>query len=1510
MTDIDFSNIRSFSGSKHSGFEELVCQLAHLERPENAKKFVRKEGSGGDAGVECYWVLNDGREICWQAKYFLGEMNSSRWSQLDKSFQKALSKHQNLDTYVICLPLDKTDSRRTGKRGKQVTSLEDKWNEHEAKWKELANEQGCDVNIKFWGKHEIALLLTIDDPRYSGRCLYWFNDPVLRFSDLRDIAQKSRDTLGDRFTPEFHVDLPIVKQFDGLCANENWWSEISSHRAEFDKQYVRFSNCISDDKFEDSTPIDGTEFEDRCSKFIALLFGWIKPKCIDLDLTELKVLYRAVCDGYSQIYEIVEEKNFKDTDSSRNFQSTDADFRNQLEEIDASLESRNARAYSVGAALLDGEAGIGKSHLLCDIALNRLKNALPTLFLLGAQYGGGDPVDFIKKSLDLGQFRNKQVLGAIDSLGEAKRCKALIIIDAINEGPYRHQWSTFLKGFLTDISNFKNISLLISCRTTYLRYVLPDNVVGERLVRIHHQGFQGFEHRAAEKYLSQQGISKPSAPILTPEFSNPLFLKTCCKALKNSGENSFPKGLRGLTQIFNFYLGNVEKTISIKKQYNPSEKLARIALNKFTAKLFPGALSGIPTTEARQLINELDIAPHQEGGALFNLLLDEGVLSEDISYEDDESGHPIIRYTYERFSDVFVAQQLIGNHDSNTLKIIFDEAAPLGRYLRSSNLFEIVGILEALAIAIADKYHIELIDLMPDGIDIPNWQVDEIFINTVIWRSPDSFSDRTLEILNQIKANHLTQSPVLDILLKLATEPDHPWNACLLHRNLLDMEVSKRDHFWSIVIAMDDSSEEQGYESIVRTLIEWACFGKIDTAEDERIRLCAVTLFWFLTTSNRKVRDCATKSLVRILLERPRLIESLFNDFCDVNDLYLVERLYAVIYGVVCNTDDNDLIASVAQLVFEKLFKNGEPTPHILLRDYARGILELAQKKGILPTGIEPEHFRHPYRSPWPIENPSEEEINQIVGDEEYSDIKSSVMGFPGDFGNYTMSCVHRWSSTPLGDQHIKSGYQLKIEFANKFLEGELKDAYLSYIGPEKRDTIDLEAWIKLMEGEDDHRKILNDFARQEQEYGEALVKQIIDALDSDDQEYFRWLNGLANDHPAEFSRKWAQRWVCKRAYELGWKKELFAKFERNCSRGRGVGSSQKAMERVGKKYQWIAFHELLARLSDNVYWIDRGYSDLEESKYYGPWQVYKRNIDPTHWLRKNGEYRSFYNEQTTWWQPYRFPIENMEDLDDQKAYVFNQEELPDFSSLIITKVPEQSLDWYVLDGFWGQKQKELETDSGAPRLDCWSRINSILVSVDDFEEVKTNLSGVSLIDPSTVSTPENYMDGYLGEYPWHPVYDSQSNWQESNTSFGDIIPKRHFVPVSKYSWEKGDYDLSVEHTLSLFLPAKELVNELGLVRSSESFGNWKVGQDLVFIDPSIKEYGPSYALMREKELREWMTKKGLKIMWLISGGKRLFSINIGPVKFFGGLVYSGVYWLENDQLVGCLHFKKEMPVN
>ena len=498
--DINFSCIRTHDGSKNSGFEELICQIAHLKKPGDGKRFVKKNGSGGDAGVECYWILEDGTEICWQAKYFLDGMNPSRWQQIDESFTTALEKHPKLTHYIVCLPLDKADSRKKGKGGKQVVSVEDEWLEHIKKWASHAEAVGRKIEFSYWGKHEITTFLTTDDPLYSGRALYWFNEPFLGTKVFKNIAKRSQNSLGDRYTPELHVELPIAKSFDGLCLNFSWWDLLKEKRSELKGAS---SDVVSFLKIEDKNGNISLNSEsiknlsDQLNDFLDEFSKGIAEQDFHNRLSKLSSSLEVISGLFAEVYKDVHE-NIDWSERNDNSRNSLYKLDNAINDLSSFIKQKKATSSQTKAALLYGEAGIGKSHLLCDLSLHRINMNLPTLFLLGAQYQGGNPTAFLKESLDLQNYRNSQVLGAIDAAGEASGARALIIIDAINEGNNRDDWHNQITGFLSDLSRFPYIAVLFSCRSTYLSYILPDSADESLLPRIEHHGFRGHEHRAAE----------------------------------------------------------------------------------------------------------------------------------------------------------------------------------------------------------------------------------------------------------------------------------------------------------------------------------------------------------------------------------------------------------------------------------------------------------------------------------------------------------------------------------------------------------------------------------------------------------------------------------------------------------------------------------------------------------------------------------------------------------------------------------------------------------------------------------------------------------------------------------------------------------------------------------------------------------------------------------------------------------------------------------------------------
>ncbi|WP_436371796.1 AVAST type 2 anti-phage system protein Avs2 [Cytobacillus sp. BC1816] len=1510
MLNLDFTKIRSFDGSQDNGFEELICQLAHLKKPKDANYFVRKEGAGGDAGVECYWKLLYGTEHAWQAKYFPNRLEDEQWNQISKSVATALEKHPQLTKYYVCLPRDWTDSRKVSKSGKPVHSAWMKWEELVKKWTLLAESKGMAVEFLYWCKHDISLMLQTDDPQFAGRALYWFNEPVIQPQLLKNIALNSRTSLGERFTPENHLDLPIAEQFDGLGLTPEWKKRLREKRIIIVNQIKKLdTEFFANNNFKKKETCWTDlykELENLSNEFLIL----IEHETPLNNFKSLQSIYSTIevlldtCN--TTILNILEnETDTKLKKQWRDFNSTFRQLKDKLDEIKTFLFGKAVQAMMSKAAVLLGEAGIGKSHLLCDIALKRLDASLPTLFLLGQRYSGGNPLNFILDQLDIRGVSYSKVLGALDAAGEAKNTRTLIIIDAINEGNYRDEWMDHISSFLSEIANYHHLSIILSCRSTYVDYILPE-LTEDILTSVYHPGFRGFEHRAAMKYLANQGISKPSVPITSPEFSNPLFLKTCCKAIKLNGYTSFPKGLYGQSKLFDFYLESVDKIITRKKKYLPGQRVVQNALNEFIQLLYPDNLFGITVPQATKVVNEHDTNPHH-GDTLISLLIDEGLLSLDIITEHDSKRvKEVVRFTYERFSDHSIAQYIISQINQEDIASHFKEDGSIGKLINKG--LSKSGLIEAIGIGFPEKFKMEFIDFIPEDFTYYNWLFSTSFTDVLQWRAKESFTKRTTELLNKINSNGAYKKSI-DKLLSLSTEPEHPWNADFLDRNLRRMKLAERDAFWSTHIAVSDWEEDEDQaESAVRTIIDWSLLANLNEVETERLRLTAITLLWMTTTTNRRVRDQSTKSLAKILSFAPQLIQNLIREYNNIDDPYLVERLFAAIFGGVCNIDNEKEIKELAQIVFEYVFRDEKPYPHILIRDYARGVLELAFYKGMLPEAISTEDFRPPYNSEWPINNPSQEEISNSIGDDSSSAILRSVSGILGDFGKYVMGCVHNWSPTPLSERKPESSYEIHLKLANT-LPDDLKSRYIAII-KKKSDNSRTEHFnisdfletIKSM-GEnynDDKEEVVDEW--------EVLKEEVKATLDDNQKEYFRWVCGQGiNDKPAKFSRKWAQRWVCKRAHELGWKSSLFASFERIYTQN--YDRSPSRIERIGKKYQWIAFHELLAYMSDNLYWIDRCYSDIDDSEFRGPWQIHLRDLDPTLWLRETGD--SGWDEfEHTWWQPFTFPFVE-DNLEHQKSWLWDRTIVPSFENLIEVKNPYDDNKWVVLRGFSKWSKKPEQNENIIPTQDGWYRINTCIVDKNDVDSLRKELAGKNLCDPHVISPSSTGHQKFLKEYPWHPCYEELIDWinPKSEANWHDLIKVKYHIPTNTYEWESGSTDKSLNESISFNLPSKYLISELGLRLKQYEYGEWvDTNGTNAFLDPSNKEKGPSYALVRSELLIEWLEENNLKLIWLIGGEKQLFTSMAN--RFIGRLVYSGIYTLSDTGIEGNMWFMEEQGEN
>jgi hypothetical protein len=217
---VNWKNIRPVNESRRLGFEELCCQLARHEVPEDAE--FRRKGTP-DAGVECFARIGN-EEWGWQAKFFTSPPDSGQWVQIDKSVETALDRHPDLARYYVCLPLDPPDPRTPGR-----SHMMERWDERIEKWNDLAGER--EIEFIYWGQSEILDRLSREEHR--GRLWYWFNQECLSKKWFRQEIERVVDNVaGARYTPEIHVDLPVAERFDAFGRSDRYFQRLKRHHKE------------------------------------------------------------------------------------------------------------------------------------------------------------------------------------------------------------------------------------------------------------------------------------------------------------------------------------------------------------------------------------------------------------------------------------------------------------------------------------------------------------------------------------------------------------------------------------------------------------------------------------------------------------------------------------------------------------------------------------------------------------------------------------------------------------------------------------------------------------------------------------------------------------------------------------------------------------------------------------------------------------------------------------------------------------------------------------------------------------------------------------------------------------------------------------------------------------------------------------------------------------------------------------------------------------------------------
>ncbi len=422
--------------------------------------FYRK-GIGADAGVECYLRHADGTETGWQAK-FIDSFNSKRISMLTESFQQAIEKHPKLNRYIVCLPIDLKD----GRTGKNKTERQRWLDWKTARLNEMEERRNMDIVL--WQATDIRERLYRNDPFYAGRMRFFFDEIHFSSEWFRQQVRSACDVLGSRYSPQYHVSLPIRQAFLGL-SRDTWLEEQrESWMMPLIKKFKNAQSRIQEPHISES---NYTNLSNNAEQLIATLSGVFpiaKTYPVTGWLSQIGQLQTNIRNCMTQFWNSVAGEQDEAQKSNRQIALNSLyEFEQAIDDIQGKLNSNPWQLANEQAVLVYGEAGSGKSHLLADVAADAVKKGYPAIFLITSQFFLQDPRTQILERLDLRHIDFSTFLGALDAAGQAAGVRALLIIDALNERHGIELWREYLASLITEVKRYPHLALIVSCRSTY-----------------------------------------------------------------------------------------------------------------------------------------------------------------------------------------------------------------------------------------------------------------------------------------------------------------------------------------------------------------------------------------------------------------------------------------------------------------------------------------------------------------------------------------------------------------------------------------------------------------------------------------------------------------------------------------------------------------------------------------------------------------------------------------------------------------------------------------------------------------------------------------------------------------------------------------------------------------------------------------------------------------------------------------------------------------------------------
>ena len=240
----------------------------------------------------------------------------------------------------------------------------------------------------------------------------------------------------------------------------------------------------------------------------------------------------------------------------------------------------------------------------------------------------------------------------------------------------------------------------------------------------------------------------------------------------------------------------------------------------------------------------------------------------------------------------------------------------------------------------------------------------------------------------------------------------------------------------------------------------------------------------------------------------------------------------------------------------------------------------------------------------------------------------------------------------------------------------------------------------------------------------------------------------------------------------------------------------------------------------------------------------------------------------------------------------------------IIELTDDKGINWLELEGFieWQKETPPEQEKYDLPTRTLWYMSKSYLLKKQGARKlqdwaVKQNFYG------RWMPESHEFYDIYLAEYPWAPSflhhyvpYYNHDEW--TNDARGKALPTKILVTDDEYLSSGSSTDCSTNGTIRAKLPAKWIIDSMGLEQKYVDARFFDKHGVLIAFDPSIFDISMhGCVLIRKDKFIAFLKQQKCTILWTLLGEKNLIG-GRETERSIGRLEVNGAYFLEDNQVV------------